>query len=164
MAPFQDYMNEYRRQLAHGSIQVAYKGLIQYMLGLRTHFKNKFPAFSVPGNIYMGYMDMTYFSIIPRPLKIRKLKVAVVFLHESFRFEAWLAGVNKQVQAEYWHLFKENNWNKYHLAHTLEGADSIVEHLLVENPDFSNLDALTNQIEKETIKFVLSTQDILATL
>lgn len=164
MKSFQDNMIEYRKQLAKGSIQIAYKGLIQYMLGLRTHFKKKFPTFSVPGNIYMGYMDMTYFSIIPRPLKIRKLKIAVVFLHESFRFEAWLAGVNKQVQTEYWNLFKENKWNEYHLVPTPKNADSILEHVLVRRPDFNNLNMITNQIEEETIKFILAIQDILATL
>ncbi|MCJ7694695.1 MAG: hypothetical protein MUO40_04635 [Anaerolineaceae bacterium] len=164
MASFQDNMNEYQKQLTEGSIQVAYRGLMQYMLGLITNFKKKFTTFSVPGNIYYGYMDMTYFSIIPKPLKNRKLKVAVAFFHESFRFEAWLAGVNKQVQAEYWHLFKENGWSKYPLVPNLVGSDSIIEHILVDKPDFNNLDTLTNQIEKETINFILSIQDILATL
>jgi hypothetical protein len=35
-----------------------------------------------------------------------------------------------------------------------EGVDSIVEHILVENPDFSNLDTLTKQIEEGTLKFI----------
>jgi hypothetical protein len=43
-------------------------------------------------------MDMTNFSFIPKSFKQRNLKIAVVFIHEAFRFEAWLAGYNKQVQ------------------------------------------------------------------
>jgi hypothetical protein len=35
-----------------------------------------------------------------------------------------------------------------------KGVDSIVEYILVDNPDFSDLDALTNQIEKGTLKFI----------
>jgi hypothetical protein len=33
-------------------------------------------------------------------------------------------------------------------------VDSFVENVLVENPDFSDLDTLTKQIEKETLKFI----------
>ena len=99
-------------------------------------------------------MDMTYFSIFPKTLKDRKLKIAIVFLHETFRFEVWLAGVNKQVQTKYWKLIKESDWNKYHIVSTTKGADSIIEYVLVDNPDFSDLDTLTKQIEREALKFI----------
>jgi hypothetical protein len=87
-------------------------------------------------------------------LKDRKLKIAIVFLHETTRFEVWLAGVNKQVQTKYWKLIKDSDWNKYHLVSTTKGADSIIEHVLVDNPDFSDLDALTKQIESAALKFI----------
>jgi hypothetical protein len=99
-------------------------------------------------------MDMTYFSFFPGSFKHRKLKIAVVFLHESFRFEVWLAGYNKQVQSKYWKLIKESGWNKYHLVPTTKGADSILESVLVDDPDFKDLDALTGQIEAATLKFI----------
>jgi hypothetical protein len=50
--------------------------------------------------------------------------------------------------------FKENKWDKYVIVPNKEGVDSIVEHILVENPDFSNLDTLTKQIEEGTLKFI----------
>lgn len=56
---------------------------------------------------------MTYFSVIPKSIKERKLKIAIVFLHTAFRFEAWLSGLNRQVQTQYWELFKDSGWNKY---------------------------------------------------
>jgi len=37
---------------------------------------------------------------------------------------------------------------------TIKGIDSIIEYILVDNPDFSDLDALTNQIENDTLKFI----------
>jgi hypothetical protein len=70
---------------------------------------------------------------------------AIVFIHATFRFEVWLAGYNKQVQTKYWKLFKESGWNKYHIVSPAKGADSIIEHILVDNPDFSDLDILTNE-------------------
>jgi hypothetical protein len=154
MESFHKYLNEYRKQLEKGVIKEAYKGLMEYMMDLRTHFKNKYPDYFVSGSIYYGYMDMTYFSFFPKSLKHRNLKIAIVFLHETFRFEVWLAGVNKQVQTKYWKLIKESDWNKYHAVSTTKGADSILEYVLVDNPDFSDLDTLTKQVEREALKFI----------
>jgi hypothetical protein len=162
MESFQETINEYRKQLKMGAIQVAYKGLMEYFMGLRTHFNNKYPDYFVSGSIYYGYMDMTYFSIFPKTLKDRKLKIAIVFLHETFRFEVWLAGVNKQVQTKYWKLIKESDWNKYHIVSTTKGADSIIEYVLVDNPDFSDFDTLTKQIERETLKFIEDVESFLS--
>jgi len=162
MASFHENMIEYKKQQQKGAIPKAYKGLMEYILGLRTRFKNKYPDYFVSGSIYYGYMDMTYFSFTPKSLKRKKLKIAIVFIHENIRFEVWLGGYNKQVQTEYWKLFKESGWNKYHIVATPKGVDSILEHTLVDNPDFSDLDALTTEIEKETLKFVQDVEGFLS--
>jgi hypothetical protein len=162
MGSFSVDMSEYRKQLEKGAIQKAYKGLMEYIMDLRTHLKNKYPDYFVSGSIYYGYMDMTYFSFFPESLKQHDLKIAIVFIHDSFRFEAWLAGYNKQVQAKYWKLFKESDWNKYHIVPSTKGVDSIVEYILVDNPDFNDLDTLTKQIEKETLKFITDVESFLA--
>lgn len=158
----QEAMQEYRRQLEKGCIQQAYRGLMQYMMDLRTHFEKKYPSSFVSGSLYTGYMDMTYFSIIPEALKERKLKVAIVFLHEACRFEAWLAGTNKQVQRRTWELLRESQWNKYRLVATTEGEDAILQSVLAEVPDFGDLDALTVQIEKGALKFIRDVESFLA--
>jgi hypothetical protein len=154
MEPFDQYINEYKRLLAKGDIKKAYKGLMEYILSLRTYFKNKYPDYFVSGSIYYGYMDMTYFSFNPKSLKQRKLKIAIVFIHDTCRFEAWLAGYNKGVQSKYWRLIKESGWNKYPPVATTKGADAIIEHILVEHPDFSDLDSLTLKIESAALKFI----------
>ena len=156
------FMNEYRRQLEVGAIQKAYKGLMEYIMDLRTYLMNKYPDYFVSGGIYSGYMDMTYFSFYPESIKQRKLKIAIVFVHETFRFEVWLAGYNKQVQSEYWKLFKESDWNQYHLVPTTQGVDSIIESVLVDNPDFRDLEALTTQIERETLIFIKDIESFLS--
>ena len=98
----------------------------------------------------------------PKSLRPRKLKIAIVFLHEAFRFEVWLSAVNKKFQTKYWKLVKETNWNKYCIPSSLEGVDSTVECVLVDNPDFSDLDALTKQIEKGTLEFVKDVEGFFA--
>jgi hypothetical protein len=154
MSPLNHYILEYKKQLAKGDIREAYRGLMEYIAQLRTHFKNKYPEFAVPSNIYFGCMDMTYFPLFPEALEERKLKIAVVFIHDTVRFEVWLSGPNKQVQAKYWKLFKDSGWTKYRLPSTTKGADSIQEYTLSDNPDFDNPEALTKQIEEGTIKFI----------
>jgi len=81
---------------------------------------------------------------------------------ESFRFEVWLGGYNKQVQQKYWKLIKGSDWNKYHFVSTTSGVDSIVEYVLAADPDFRDLDTLTKQIESETLKFIKDVESFLA--
>ena len=162
MAEFHEYVNEYKKQMQKGAIQKAYKGLMDYVLHLRRHLMNKYPDYVVPGGIYYGYMDMTYFSFFPESLKRQNLKVAIVLNHEAMRFEAWLAGVNKQVQSKFWKLFRESDWKEYTLVATTKGADAIIEHVLVSHPDFRDPQALTGQIERETMKFIAAVEGFLS--
>ena len=162
MKSLQENMIEYRKQLKKGAIQRAYQGLLQYMMSLKNHFSTNYPDFSVPGSIYYGYMDMTYFSVISRSLKDRELKIAIVFVYNTFRFEVWLSGRNQQVMSKYWKLFTDSNWKRYTIAPQGKWADSVLEHVLVDNPDFSDLDALTRQIEQGTLKFIKDVEGFLA--
>lgn len=161
MKSLQENMIEYRKQLEKGAIQKAYQGLMQYMMGLKNHFSNQYPDFSVSGSIYYGYMDMTYFSVVPEALKDRELKIAIVFVHDTFRFEVWLSGRNQKVLAKYWRIFTESGWDKYRIAPQGKWADSILEHSLVENPDFSDIKALTSQIEQGTLNFIQNVEGFL---
>ncbi|MCX6224747.1 MAG: hypothetical protein NTV01_08365 [Bacteroidia bacterium] len=154
MKSLNENIKEYRKQIEKGDIKEAYKGLMEYIMDLRLYFEKKYSDYYVSGSIYYGYMDMTYFSFFPESLKSKKLKIAIVFIHDTVRFEVWLAGYNKQVQTKYWKLFKESGWNKYSIPSTTKGFDSIVEHILVDDPDFNDLDALTKQIEKGTLIFI----------
>jgi hypothetical protein len=162
MESFQEYLNEYRKQLEKGAIKKAYRGLMEYIMDLKTYLKNKYPDYFVSGSIYYGYMDMTYFSFFPKSLRDRDLKIAIVFIHDTFKFEVWLAGSNKQVQQKYWNLFKASDWKKYHIVSTTKGVDSIVEGILVDNPDFSDLDTLTEQIERATLIFIKDVERFLS--
>jgi hypothetical protein len=58
--------------------RTAYRGLMEYMMNLRTHFKNNHPDYSLPGTLYYGYMDMTCFPLVTEKLKGKGLKIAIV--------------------------------------------------------------------------------------
>jgi hypothetical protein len=158
MKSFNECMQEYKSQLKAGDIKKAYKGIMEYMSYLMSHLENKYPDCTVSGSIYQGYMDMTYFAFCPSVIKSRQLKIAVVFLHEECRFDVWLSGVNKQVQMKYWKLLKESCMNKYLIPPSIKGSDSIMQHILVKDPDFNDLDVLTKQIEDGVLEF---TEDVI---
>ncbi|MFA5451378.1 MAG: hypothetical protein WC231_05270, partial [Dehalococcoidales bacterium] len=71
------------------------------------------------------------------------------------------AAQNKQIQSEYRKLFKEDDWTKYRIPAGGKGVDSIVEYTLADNPDFGDLNALTKQIEKDTLAFIDEIEDFL---
>jgi hypothetical protein len=95
-------------------------------------------------------------------LRSRKLKIAIVFVYDAIRFEVWLSGQNKQVQTEYLKMVKDSSWDKYRIPSTTKGVDSIVEHILVDDPDFSDLDSLKKQVERGTLEFIKDVQDFLS--
>lgn len=161
MASFPESIAEYKKQLSKGCIQAAYKGLMDYFRDLRSYLNNNHPEYSVT-SIYYGYMDMTYFAFTPEALTRKKLKIAIVFIHEAFRFEVWLSGANRDIQAQYWQLIKENAWSKYSLSPDPKTEDYIVSFSLGDDPDFSDLDALTKQIEAGTLDFIKHVERFLA--
>lgn len=89
MEALHENLKDYKKQLQKGAIQKAYLGLMEYMKGLRTYLKKKYPEHFI-SSFYQGYMDMSYFSFTPRSLKSRDLKIAIVFVYDTFRFEVWL--------------------------------------------------------------------------
>ncbi len=131
------------------------------MLDLRNHFKNRYPKYSISG-LYQGYMDMTYFAIVPPSLKRRNLKIAIVFNYEAFRFEAWLAATNRQVQRTYCEMFGDSRWTEYRVLTPAKGVDSIVEGILAEDFDFDDLDSLTASIDKKVVQFIVDMEDFLS--
>ena len=154
-------MEEFRRQLEQGSIQKAYRALLSYMMGLRTHFMNNLAGSTVSG-LYQGYMGMTYFALFPSSLKHRNLKIAIVFNYDAFGFEAWLAGGNRKVQRQYWELFKDSQWPAYRVVTPAKGIASILECDLATDFDLDAPDGLTASIETATVAFIDDIERFLA--
>ena len=154
MKSLNDYINVYKKQVEKGDIIKAYRGLMWYMRNLRSYFQNKYPDYFVSGNIYQGYMDMTYFSFTPQPLKKIELKIALVLMHDTVRFEVWLAGNTRKIRDEYRNLIKTKQWTKYPIPTSEENPDAIIVKILEKTPNFDEINSLTKKIEKNTNKFI----------
>ena len=143
------YVSIYKEQLNNGDILIAYNELVKFVMKLRTDFiRNLSEEYSFAG-ILNGYMDYTYFYYSNDFLKSKKLKFGFVLNHKEMRFEVWLLGNTKPTQKKYWELLKTSKWNK---AKTEVPKYSVLESVLVENPDFNNLELLTEKIENQTIQ------------
>jgi hypothetical protein len=155
------FILEYGNQLHKGHIQRAYKGIMTFMSNLSIYLVNSHREFSVSA-LYPGYMDMTYFAFTPPDLKIKNLKIAIVYLHEQNRFEAWLSGGNRKIQAEYIKLLSYKDTKEYKLSQVLPGVDSIIESTLVDQPDFDNSEELKKLIDVKIIEFTNDMRSLLA--
>ncbi|MBK5719875.1 hypothetical protein JGH11_03225 [Dysgonomonas sp. Marseille-P4677] len=158
MEDFNRYVFLYKEALGEGNIQKAYTGLVKYVLSLKAYCSQHMADKYSFGNVSPGYMDYTYFPFFDEFLRKKKLRFGVVLNHEKIRFELWLMGQNAEVQKEYWHLLKSTKWNK---EKTTMPKYSVLEVVLVDNPDFDQLDVLTQSILGETTKLASEIMDYL---
>ncbi len=160
MQTLNESVREYTAQLQLGQIQKAYKGIMTFMSGLKTYLEGQHPDFSATG-LYFGYMDMTYFAFTPPELKQRSVKIAIVYLHEKNRFEVWLGGANRRVQAETIELLKGKDIDGLVLSEVKPGVDSIIEMQLVQKPDFDHPEELMSAIESQVVEFIMKVKELL---
>ena len=143
---FNDYAHIYGAQVRQGDIQEAYMRLVKYVSTLKAHCSKQFGDEFTFGNTFQGYMDYTYFYFFDSFLRSQFLRFGVVLNHVEMRFELWLLGQNAKTQKKYWELLKDSKWNEHQ---TSMPKYSVLEVVLVEKPDFNNLDVLTQNIEKQ---------------
>lgn len=152
-------IQNYTKALTTNNIAQGYKALMEYLMSLRNHFIKQYSKGLIVGNFYQGYMDMSYFPITPKALKKQQLKIGLVFNHEKVRFEAWLVGQNKRIQQKHWEQLKGQNLSPYKISHNPN--ESILTNVLVEKPNFNELEELSNEIEKEVLVFIKTISKLL---
>lgn len=130
----------YKKAFASGEIQQTYQSLVGIVQALRTEFYKQYKGELTVANVLHGYIDFTYFYLQNAYLKQQKLKLAIVLNHQQVHFELWLLGQTKDVQLSYWKKLKDVKWvNKEVMPEY-----SIFEIVMLANPDFDNLKALSD--------------------
>lgn len=147
---FNEYICIYKEQLTIGDIQKAYMGLIKYVMSLKAYISKKWDGKFSFGNASLGYLNYTYFPFSDTYLRNNELRFGLVLNHREMRFELWLMGRNADVQRKYWDVMKASKWNEYRLSMP---QYSVLEVVIVEDPDFDNLTILTQEIEKKMLSF-----------
>ena len=142
-----------REQVEAGVVPRAYRGLIDYMNRLRTHFQNNVGGYSASG-LYQGRMDYTFFSVFTPTLKKHSLKAGIMFNYSAFRFEVWLLGRNRSVQKEYWQRLSKMKWPKCRVSAPGPRVESILERDIATRFNLDKPDLLTQTIENGVVVFV----------
>ena len=150
----------YKSQLDQGDVQVAYTELVKFVTRLKTHSSKKMGEAYTVGNIFQGYMDYTYFYFSSEWYRQRKLKLGLVLNHEAMRFELWLLGQTKPVQAKYWQMLQDTDW----VSDAAMPQYSVFEAVLVERPNFDDLDALRDTLIEKLLAFSESIADSISSL
>ena len=145
---------DYTELLRQGELQIAYRSILNYMGKLRSDFAALHPEYEISGSIYQGYLDMTYFSVIPAALKAKGLKIAVVYLHEKGSFEVWLSARNRATLRKYKPTGDSKLWHGFPVFHDPENGDAALEFTLTSEPDFDEQNSLTQLIVSGTEKFI----------
>jgi hypothetical protein len=139
----------YQEELRKGDIVIAYNELVKFVMNTRSQLMKRLGQQYSFASILHGYMDYTYFYYSNEFLKSRKLKFGLVLNHLEMRFEVWLLGNTIPIQKEYWELLKGTKWN---IDRNEMPQYSIIEAVILDSPDFDNLDALSEKIHENLIK------------
>lgn len=164
MKSLNQQVDQYTALLRQGDLQVAYRGILEFMGKLRSDFAGSGTMFEVGGSLYQGYMDMTYFSLSNRLLKERALKIAIVYLHPKKAFEAWLSARNRTVLGQYRALFADEILDELEVFHDETNEDAVLECLLTDSPDFDRQDALSALLGRKTEAFISAIEKLILNL
>ena len=158
MTNLNQYIDNYKAQLEAGDVQKVYKALMDYMMSLKSHFQKQYSDKYSFGYLSPGYMDYTYFPMFDEYMQKKKLRFGIVLNHKEVRFELWLLGRNVEIQKKYWEFFKLTKWNE---GVTTMPKYSIFETVLVNKPNFENLDFLSQEIEIKVLAEIKEVIDFL---
>ena len=153
MKTLNELIAAYTYHLQRGEMQIAYKGILEFLGKLRSAFIKKYPHYDV-SSVYQGYMDMSYFSLGTKSLKDKGLKIAVVYIHEKGNFEVWLSARNRDIAKSYLSTLSSHVSGDVNLFHDLNNPDAIRECILTSAPNFEDQSLLIDTIVQGVEKFV----------
>lgn len=159
MKTLNELIEAYTNHLQQGEIQIAYKGILEFLGKLRAEFIKKHPYYDV-SSIYQGYMDMSYFSLSTKSLKGKGLKIAIVYLHEKGSFEVWLSARNREISKQYESVFCGKSFDGITVFHDDNNQDAIIECTLISSPNFEDQVILTDIIEQGIEEFITAISNL----
>ena len=160
MKTLNQLIGDYTCHLQQGEIQLAYKGILEFIGKLRADFVKKYPHYDT-SSIYQGYMDMSYFSLSTKRLKDKGLKFAIVYLHEKGQFEVWLSARNRDISKQYEPVFSGKSFDGITTFHDENNQDAIIEYTLIAAPNFEDQDMLTDIIGEGVEEFITAVSNLL---
>lgn len=143
---------------AQGDIARAYRAILSALTRFKSAWEAAHPADSV-GTLYQGYLDMSFVSVAPAALVDKRLKISLVFLHESGLFSLWLIAGNRAIQKSVSDSLKTIPLGPYARNHLAPGVDAIIAHDLPNPYSFDDPTVLDKMLMQAAETF---TADMIA--
>lgn len=148
-----EYLETYKSLLATTELQLGYQEFIKLFRFLRIELEKELPDFSFSGNIVENNMDFAYFQLTDKDLREKGVKIQVVFVHKSFRFEVWVSGYNRKIQCSYYNKLK-NQHLKYYLNDNPERIDYIFKAEIENNIELHSGDIVISKIKPVVLEMI----------
>lgn len=95
---------EYKHILETTTVQQGYQQVIQLIKYISAELEKELPEYTFMGRVVENQMDFSYFQATRESLKESGLKVQVVFIHSTCKFEVWISGYNRKIQSRYYKM------------------------------------------------------------
>ena len=118
-------IEEYCRAVAGVRLPRAYRGILASLTLFQSAWKSAHPADTI-GALYQGYMDMSFVAFAPAVLAEKRLKISLVFLHDTGNFSLWLAAGNRDIQKRVSEALRRVPLGAYSLSTLEPGVDAII--------------------------------------
>ena len=120
-------IEDYCHAVEDGRLPRAYRGILASLTLFQTTWKSAHPADTV-GALYQGYMDMSFVAFAPAALAEKRLKISLVFLHDTGTFSLWLAAGNRDIQKRVSEALRSLPLGTYSLSTLEPGVDAIIAY------------------------------------
>ncbi len=118
---------------------------------LRKILLEKYPLDYYVGTVYHG--NISFLPFVSNTLRSLKLKTLIVYNHQNQRFEIWLAAQNKQIQRQYWEIFKNSDWEIFQVPESIDGRFNIVELIVSEAENVKYQSLKLDKLAEAAIRF-----------
>jgi hypothetical protein len=141
----QTCVERYVGAVAQGDIVRAYRGILAALTQFKSSWESTHPQDAV-GALYQGYLDMSFVAVLPLSLAEKRLKISLVFLHETGTFTLWLTAGNRAIQKNVSTALQRITLGRYQLTELEPGVDAIIALDLPKPYAFDEPDALTMRL------------------
>lgn len=140
-----DCVMQYCRAVALGEFPRAYRGIVSALQQFKSAWEHAHPGESA-GSLYQGYLDMSFVAVAPANLAAKRLKISLVFLHDSGIFTLWLTAGNRAIQKRVSDSLARVPLKGYTLNTLEPGVDAIISRDLDQPYAFDEPDVLTRRL------------------
>lgn len=143
----------YCRAVREDDLPRAYRGILSALMAFKASWESAHSEDSV-GALYQGYLDMSFVAVAPAVFGTRRLKISLVFLHDTGLFSLWLTAGNRAIQAQTSQELAKKPLGIYSLCELKPGVDAIISQDITSPYAFDEPERFTAQLIMAAERFL----------